>query len=57
MSAQPKTLEIDLKTLKPGTCYIDESLGEKLAVCRSDDGKIRIFKVTGKPCLQKTKEK
>ena len=57
MSAQPKTLEIDLKTLKPGTCYIDESLGEKLAVCRSANGKIRIFKVTGKPCFQKTKEK
>jgi len=48
MGEEKKTLEIDPKALKPGTCYIDDSLGEKLAICKSDDGKIRIFKVMEK---------
>jgi len=43
--SESKSLEIDPNKLKPGTCYIDSSLGEKLAICKSDDGKIRIFKV------------
>lgn len=40
-----KTIEIDPKEMKSGTCRLDSSLGEKLAICKSDDGKIRIFKV------------
>ncbi|MEM0450927.1 MAG: hypothetical protein QXO17_05095 [Nitrososphaerota archaeon] len=43
--SEAKSLEIDPKKLKPGTCFIDSSLGEKLAICMSDDGKIRIYKV------------
>ena len=42
---EKKTIEIDPKELRPGTCRIDTSLGEKLAICKSDDGKIRIFRV------------
>ncbi len=42
---EKKTIEIDPKELKSGVCRIDSSLGEKLAICKSDDGKIRIFKV------------
>jgi len=48
MDEKRKVLEIDPEKLKPGTCYIDDSLGEKLAICKSDDGKIRIFKVIEK---------
>ena len=39
------TLVIDLKELKPGCCIIGEVLGVRLAVCMSDDSKLRIFKV------------
>ena len=42
---ETKTIEIDPKMIKPGMCRIDSSLGERLAICKSDDGKIRIFKV------------
>lgn len=42
---EKRTMVIDPKKLKPGTCYIDSSFGEKYAVCKSNDGKIRIFKV------------
>ena len=48
MEEKKKTLEIDPKTLKAGMCYIDDSLGEKLAICKSDDDKIRIYKVIEK---------
>jgi len=44
---EKRTMVIDPKKLKPGTCYIDSSFGE-YAVCKSNDGKIRIFKVIEK---------
>ena len=43
------TLEIDLKTLKPGCAIIGEVLGVRLAVCMGDDRKVRIFKVVERP--------
>ncbi len=42
---QNHELEIDPKAISPGTCFVNTSLGEKIAVCKSDDGKIRIFRV------------
>ena len=45
---EEKTMVIDPKKLKPGTCYIDSSLGEKYVVCKSNDGMIRIFKLVEK---------
>jgi len=36
---------IDPKKMHKGTAFIDGSLGEPLAVCRSDDGTIRIYRV------------
>jgi len=38
-------LVIDPSELEPGTATITEAFGEKVAVCKSDDGKIRIYKV------------
>ena len=39
------TLVIEPKWMLPGTCKIMHAFGEDLAVCKSDDGKIRIFEV------------
>lgn len=38
-------IEIDPKGLKTGYCRIVATADEKLAICKSDDGKIRIYKV------------
>jgi hypothetical protein len=38
-------LTIDPKKIFPGACMIVRVFGEDCAVCKSDDGKIRIFEV------------
>ena len=38
-------LVINPDRILPGTCKIMHAFGEDLAVCKSDDGKIRIFEV------------
>ena len=45
MPVATKPIHINPKKMRRGTCRIDESLGERLVVCMSDDRTIRIFRV------------
>ena len=38
-------IEIGLKELKPGCCFVGSVGDVRVAVAMSDDGKVRIFKV------------
>ena len=40
-----KLSEEDLARLEPGCAIVGEVIGERLAICIGDDGKLRIFKV------------
>lgn len=44
-TAGRKLSEEDLARLKPGCAIIGGVIGERLAICMDDSGKIRIFKV------------